>query len=454
MNDVKEKSFERFSGISLSDSTYTKLLHFMSRFKNVKLLVVGDLGLDEYLKGPVHRVSPEAPVPVLEVNEQEFSLGLSSNVAQNILSLGGQVCLTGVLGEDEASRKLNHLLLNFGIKTDSLLIDKNRMTTRKVRIISGPQHMLRVDYENKQALSLEMEEKFLRVIQSLIPKCDGVIIEDYAKGILNERVIQKIIEFSHMKKKKVIVDPHRETPLHHYWGADVFKPNKDEAFILSNLYPSNEKLREKNREEEGKTKEEKEQREKERKNLFFEKVGRKLLDQLACERIVITRGEEGMTLLSSQSAIHIPTEPQPVFDVTGAGDTALATMSLGWFAGLSLEEACFLSNLSAGLVVGKIGAESCSEEELKMALKRAHQRSMEEKNIRDSEDSGGMKDTRETKEINRISKKTSLFSSSQNKRDRRDKENKKKEEKRRKFIELPLDISLNQASKNLKEKSK
>lgn len=340
----------------MNSTEYETLFQNIQKFKNCRVLVVGDVGLDEYLKGHVSRVSPEAPVPVLEAEEQSFALGLASNVAQNIKSLGGDVRLIGIIGEDEAAKKLKILLKRKGIRTGSLISDTKKMTTRKIRMLARNQHILRLDYEDSEPLPKKLQTELILKTRELISECDGLVIQDYAKGTLNEYVIRELIEVAHLHQKKVIIDPHRKTPLKNYWGADIFKPNQEEALILSNLKEKETISIKKN---------------KVKKEEFYRNVALKLLDQLASEFIVLTRGNEGISLYSKEKVFHFPTEAQSVYDVTGAGDTVLAVLSLGIFSKMHLPETCVLSNLAASEVVQKIGAISCTKEGLEKALQKA-----------------------------------------------------------------------------------
>lgn len=359
---------------------HLKLEEFFSaidRFQKAQLLVIGDVGLDEYILGQVHRISPEAPVPILEIDKRQFSLGLAANVAQNIASLGGQVQLIGVTGEDRSSSKLKSLLHQARIKSDSLLLDPTRQTTCKTRVLAQQQYLIRIDDECTNPLSPFLEVEILKKVREQISFCHGVILEDYAKGSLSQNIIKEIIKISQAHGKKVILDPHRNTPFQFYQDVDVLKPNLEEALILSGLNHEYKHILKDayTNEEESKEQKLKEKKNKNKKRICHQ-AGEKLLKELNLQHVIITQGEEGMSLFSQEKkeSFMIPSLfPRSVFDVTGAGDTALATIGLGWFSGLSLQDSCFLANLASSYVVEKMGAVSCDHKKLKHSLSSVFQ---------------------------------------------------------------------------------
>lgn len=314
----------------------------LENFPKVRLIVIGDIGLDEYVMGEVRRISPEAPVPVLEVQSQDSRLGLAANVAQNVSSLGGTAYLVGVVGADSAADDLRQRLKSAEVSPDHLIVDPSRPTTRKLRVMSGPHHIVRVDFEKKQYLSDAVEAQLVEKVTALLKDSDGVIVEDYAKGVLSEKALQAVIKACQAQKKKVFVDPNRTTPAHFYHGADVVTPNRDEAVELSGLDYDDLRV----------------------KPDFLLEVGLKLRELMGSENVVITRGKEGMSLINAREAIHMPTFARQVFDVTGAGDTVIAALALGYVAGLTLPEACVFGNVAAGVVVGKVGCVPCRRSEL------------------------------------------------------------------------------------------
>jgi len=314
----------------------------METLPKVRLIVVGDIGLDEYVLGDVRRISPEAPVPVLEVQSQDSRLGLAANVAQNVSSLGGEAFLVAVVGADRAADELRAKLKSAEVSPDHLIVDASRPTTRKLRVMSGPHHIVRVDFEHKQYLSEAVENQLVDKVISLLGRADGVVIEDYAKGVFSERSLQTIIKESHARGKKVFVDPHRSTPAKYYNGADVITPNRDEAVALSGV--DYDEIRA-------------------HKDFILE-LGQALRDRMSVAHAVITRGKEGMTLFGQDEAIHMTTLARQVFDVTGAGDTVIAALAISHLGGFTLPEACVFGNVVAGVVVGKVGCVPCTRAEL------------------------------------------------------------------------------------------
>jgi rfaE bifunctional protein kinase chain/domain len=311
-----------------------------------KVLVVGDLGLDEYLDGEVRRISPEAPVPVVEVRTQEYRVGLAANVAQNIHSLGGVGLLVGLVGADDTAKLLGGLLKQNGVSDQHLIHDEQRPTTRKVRVMSGQHHVVRVDFEERKYLSPEVESRVLQKVEPLLATAEGLILQDYGKGVLSEGLTQELIALAQSNGKKVVVDPHRTTPVRYYRGADLIKPNRDEAFILSGLNVDDLQLRP---------------------DSILE-VGRAIQAQTRCPNLIITQGKSGVTLFQGEQISHIPTEPRQVYDVTGAGDTYLAAFCLAWFGGYDPITAAVMANAASGVVVGKIGSVPCTKAELLAAL--------------------------------------------------------------------------------------
>lgn len=322
------------------------VLKRLDLIKNKKILIVGDVGLDEYVIGEVNRISPEAPVPVVDVTEESLRLGLSANVAQNITSLMSQPILLSVVGKDSAADQLRDLLKKEKVDDAGLIVDSTRPTTRKLRVMAQHHHVVRVDFEHRKFLSPAVEKNLLERAGDLMSTVDGVILQDYAKGIFSENVAQKLVKMARDKEKRVLVDPHRTTPLRYYRGADLIKPNFQEALALAKMTEDDLHVN---------------------KNLLAEVV-RVIAEQGNFGRVVVTRGKAGMTLYENGQLGNVPTFAREVFDVTGAGDTVIASLALGWCAGYNLPEACLLANAAAGVVVAKIGCVPCHFEEAKSAL--------------------------------------------------------------------------------------
>ncbi|HEY1079404.1 MAG TPA: D-glycero-beta-D-manno-heptose-7-phosphate kinase [Bdellovibrio sp.] len=326
------------------------LLNQIQFLKGKKILIVGDVGLDEYVMGQVRRISPEAPVPVLEVEEQDMRLGLAANVAQNVASLGGEAMLVSVVGDDTGANLLKDLSAKNGVSWEYMVVDKSRPTTRKTRIMAKHHHLVRVDHELRKYLSAETEARVIAAVEKNVDKADCVIIEDYAKGVVSKNVVEKIAAICKKHGKKLMVDPHRENSGAFYAGVDLIKPNYDEAVVLTGM--NFDDLRD-------------------NPNKVVE-VGRALQKLTGAKEVVLTRGKDGMTIFSGEQITEVPTYARKVFDVTGAGDTVIAALALGLVSGLSLVQSSMLANYAAGVVVGKVGCVPCEIPELKEYIQTAH----------------------------------------------------------------------------------
>ena len=302
-----------------------RVRYLLSKLRNLKILVVGDIILDSYLIGKVERISPEAPVPIVEVQKEEFRLGGAGNVAKNLSSLGVETYLCGVVGKDESGNILKELIENNGIKAH--LVEDDRPTTKKTRVVSLSQQLLRIDWESKERIKGESLESLKDFIKEI--KVDGIIISDYAKGVITKEVVEVI------KEKKV------------FWAIDPRPINKSLYSGASLMTPNEKELRELMKPLEG----------------SVEELGSKLKKELQLNTLVITRGAKGMTLFSEEVK-HFPARARKVYDVTGAGDTVIATLTAFRLAGASWEEACELANLCAGIVVGEFGTASVKPEQI------------------------------------------------------------------------------------------
>lgn len=318
------------------------LIESLPRLKGKKILILGDVGLDEYVLGNVRRISPEAPVPVLEVESEDKRLGLAANISQNVVSLGGIAMTVGVVGGDAGAEMLKGLFKKHGVSWDEMIVDESRPTTRKTRVMAQHHHLVRVDYELTKYLSPEMELKVLNRFNELLPSADAVILQDYAKGVVSETLARAVVAACSKAKKRLLVDPHRSKGAEFYAGADVLKPNFDESVALSGLRFDDLK---------------------DNPNKVLD-VGRALQKKSGAREVVLTRGKEGMTIFAGEEITEVPTYARRVFDVTGAGDTVISTLSLGLAAGLSLVQSCMLANFAAGVVVGKVGSVPCEVGEL------------------------------------------------------------------------------------------
>jgi D-beta-D-heptose 7-phosphate kinase/D-beta-D-heptose 1-phosphate adenosyltransferase len=315
-----------------------KAKSIISSFSDRTLLVLGDLMIDEYLWGIVDRISPEAPVQVVDVQNRSYVLGGAGNVVNNLVSLGAKVFVSGVIGQDRNGELLQGELKRLGVKIDGLFVDNIRRTTKKTRIVADGQQVLRIDWETKRDIPPGLEEKIITYVGDTVSRYDAVLISDYGKGVLTGWVLQEVIVACRTQRKRVLVDP-KGKEFGKYRGASIITANRKEAAIASGIAIDNEDT--------------------------LVRVGQGFLKDLELEAALITRGKEGMSLfVHDQSPIHIPAHVREVYDVSGAGDTVLALLGLGTASYLSWLEASYLANMAAGIVVGKIGTASISGDEL------------------------------------------------------------------------------------------
>ncbi len=318
------------------------LLKLISKFKKARILVIGDIILDHYVWGRAERLSPEAPVPIVWANRENYLLGGAGNVAYNLSSLGARVILSGIVGQDLYAKKVLELLRKEKINRDCILTCKERPTTLKTRVIAQHQQVVRIDWESVEELSPRTNKKIINFVKKKIDEFDSIIIEDYAKGVINPYLLKEVISLAKKRKKIITVDP-KEEHFDYYKEVTALTPNLKEA-----QYAANFKIRKS-----------------EELNLLGEILMKKL--QPSC--LLITLGEEGMRLFLREGRIfHLPTYALEVFDVSGAGDTVIAVFSLALSLGASFLEAAFLANFAAGIVVGKLGVASTSVKELRERL--------------------------------------------------------------------------------------
>jgi D-glycero-beta-D-manno-heptose-7-phosphate kinase len=315
------------------------LEHILEGFITKKILVLGDIMLDHYIWGSVERISPEAPVPVLDVHKEEYRLGGAANVALNLKALGAQVYLCGVLGKDATGSLVRNLLKKNGINQEALIIEAKRPTTRKTRIGAANQQIVRIDHEHRLDISALTEARIIEKLDALLPDLDAVIIEDYNKGLLTETLISKTIKAVRKHHKLITVDPKHKN-FFAYSGVDVFKPNYSE--LQKTLARSFETETE------------------------FDLQARQLKTRIKCKNLVITRGEKGLYVYSDGGKVHhIPTFAREVFDVSGAGDTVISALTLALSEGCDIETAAFIANHAAGVVCGKKGTATATISEIR-----------------------------------------------------------------------------------------
>jgi len=307
----------------------SRLEELRNAFEGRKIAVIGDMMLDCYITGTTKRISPEAPVPVVEI-ENEFSrFGGAANVALNIVKLGGVALPFGVIGEDTYADMFSDLLYASNISPDGLIRTKSRPTTAKTRIIAHHQHVVRIDKESTEPIDEETENRLFSAFENVIADVDGVILQDYNKGVLNELFITKTIALAKKHNKLITVDP-KFTNFFAYKDVTVFKPNRKEASDVL-------KMKIKTAED-------------------VEKACSLLMEKLNAEYILLTLGEEGVAVFNREGVIkRMPTKARKVADVSGAGDTVISTLSIALSAGANMEEACYLANYAGGLVCEEVG---------------------------------------------------------------------------------------------------
>jgi D-glycero-beta-D-manno-heptose-7-phosphate kinase len=322
-----------------------KYLTCIKNFSNKNILVIGDIGLDSYVSGDVNKISPEAPVPVVEVKKYYDRLGLSANVASNVKTLGSNCDLVSLVGNDDRAFIIRKKLKNLNISSDYLVVDLNRPTTHKTRVMASClHHVVRIDNESIEETKEDIVLKIIEQVEKLIKKSDLVVLEDYGKGFFSKNLTRKLIELIKENGKQIFVDPSRYTPCEYYKDADLLKPNLKEMEILSGKKIKNQS--------------------------DIVDAGKSLIEKLNLKYLVVTRGKDGMSVFYDDEVKHIPSYPIDVFDVSGAGDTAIATLSLAFSSGLDMEEACILANAASSLVVSKVGTSSIDSKELISFIKK------------------------------------------------------------------------------------
>jgi len=317
----------------------------LSQFSSKRILVVGDLMLDEFLWGKVSRISPEAPVPVVEVVKEEFFPGGAANVARNLIGFSKQISLLGVTGVCRHAEFLKQLLVSEGIAVDAIQSHSSYQTIVKSRVIARTQHVVRIDRESRVRLLPEHADLALKQLEEMLPSLDAVIVEDYAKGVLEADFAEKICSAVRRAGKILAIDPNPKNPLH-WKGVTLIKPNRSEAFATAGIAPSDghgDPLE----------------------DADLMEVGRVLMRKWETENLLITLGEQGVLLFHRDALpYHAPTRAREVFDVSGAGDTMIALFTLALTAGATPAEAAEIANHASGVVVGKLGTATVSPAEL------------------------------------------------------------------------------------------
>jgi len=311
----------------------------LKQFTNKTILVIGDVMLDHYIWGNVERISPEAPVPVLDVQKEEYRLGGAANVALNLKTLGAEVLLCGLIGNDEAGKKLVNLLSKKGIKSQTLTIETNRSTTLKTRIGAVTQQIVRIDHEHRLDITAKVENQVVGKLEKVFPEIDAVIVEDYNKGIMTKKVIEAVTKLAAKHHKLLAVDP-KQKNFFLYKNADVFKPNYNEMQKNLGVMFENESE--------------------------FATHAKQLKTKLNCKNLVITRGEKGLYIYSDKERTHqVPTFAREVYDVSGAGDTVISALTLALCSGCDIKTAAIIANHAAGVVCGKMGTAVATIKEIR-----------------------------------------------------------------------------------------
>src|SRR5262245_41992567 len=314
----------------------------VDRFSGRRLLVLGDLMLDHYLWGRCERISPEAPVPVVEVQKETSSLGGAGNVAANLTSLGAEPVLVGLVGDDERARKLFEAFADRGVDTRAIVRDPSRPTTMKTRIIAHSQQVVRADWESRADVDGAALAGLLKVIENELPRCQGLVVSDYGKGVITKPVLERAIGVARAKRIPVSVDP-KESHIDSYRGVSILTPNQHEAGWAMGQRVTDE--------------------------ASLKAVGWGLQKRLDADAVLITRGADGMSLFERTGrTTHLPTVAREVYDVTGAGDTVVSVVALALAAGADYPEACYLANHAAGVVIREVGPATCSPAQLRQSL--------------------------------------------------------------------------------------
>ncbi len=327
----------------MKTQSFTKLKSIISNFTDKKILVIGDLILDEFVWGRVSRISPEAPVPVVWVKDESFMPGGASNVANNINSLGGKAYMVGVVGNDERAGILKGELEHRGVNIDGIFTDPQRPTILKTRVIAHQQQIVRIDREKVDPIKDGMVRKIASFVENVIDDIDGLIVEDYGKGLITPKLLDRIVPLAKKKKKIIAVDP-KEEHFSYYKGVTLLTPNNKEAQRAVGFDIKDKAT--------------------------LKKAGFELLKKLKARIVLITLGEDGMMVFEQgKPPKKIETIAQEVFDVSGAGDTVASTFVLSLISSANSIQAAHIANCAAGIVVGKVGIAVVTQEEVMARVK-------------------------------------------------------------------------------------
>ena len=321
------------------------LKQYIDRFAQARVLVIGDIIMDEFVWGDVFRISPEAPVPVVEVKQETKMLGGAANVIHNIAMLGAKPILCGVVGEDSIGQEILNKMDQMDCVNDGIIMEQGRPTSVKTRVVAHSQQIVRFDRETQKDIDTETIERLISFIAENLNNVEAIVVADYGKGVISARLMKGLRDLVKSETNGsviIAVDP-KTGKFKYYKGVDVITPNHLEAGVFCRFKIVDEES--------------------------LLQAGKKMLDELNCRSVLITQGKDGMTLFENGGEItHIPTFAKKVFDVTGAGDTVIGTFSLGLASGLDLKTAAVLSNFAAGIVVGEVGTSTVRAEDLRNVI--------------------------------------------------------------------------------------
>jgi len=321
------------------------LKQYIDRFAQARVLVIGDIIMDEFVWGDVSRISPEAPVPVVEVKQETKMLGGAANVIHNIAMLGAKPILCGVVGEDSIGQEILNKMDQMDCVNDGIIMEQGRPTSVKTRVVAHSQQIVRFDRETQKDIDTETIERLISFIAENLNNVEAIVVADYGKGVISARLMKGLRDLVKSETNGsviIAVDP-KTGKFKYYKGVDVITPNHLEAGVFCRFKIVDEES--------------------------LLQAGKKMLDELNCRSVLITQGKDGMTLFENGGEItHIPTFAKKVFDVTGAGDTVIGTFSLGLASGLDLKTAAVLSNFAAGIVVGEVGTSTVRAEDLRNVI--------------------------------------------------------------------------------------
>jgi D-beta-D-heptose 7-phosphate kinase/D-beta-D-heptose 1-phosphate adenosyltransferase len=306
--------------------------------KTPSILVIGDLMIDHYIYGSASRLSPEAPVPIVNVKKESTTLGGAGNVVQNLVALGAKVMVAGVVGDDSSGIQLIEMLQSEGVKTNAIIKDKTRSTTVKTRVLVGSHQLVRVDREDTFAVSQEFEDKLVTQLGKNIQKADIVLLSDYNKGLFAPGLTQRLIKIADSYQKKVVIDP-KGLNYEKYKGAFIIKPNRKELAEAAKMEKINNPA-------------------------DLENAAKTIFRQTGTAYLIVTLSEEGMAIVTDTGSKLLPVKATEVFDVTGAGDTVIAVIAYFIALGLPVEEACELANHAAAIVIRHIGSATTTIDEI------------------------------------------------------------------------------------------